>query len=257
MIILNNWFGRFGNNVIQLINILHISLYYNLKIKLLLHPYFNIKIINEKLCNDNLNDNLILTDPDNFYYKDKIKNISKDVFDTNYKKIMDLLCDAFTIKNMPILNKNTLIIHIRSGDIFVAQPHPAYVPPPLSYYTNILNNNNFDKIILVAEDTRNPVINALRQLYPNIIYKKQSLENDIRTILAVDNIICSVGTFIPYLILFSKNITNLYKPSYVSTPDNYYNKDLKIHNINLTDYKSKLTHWKNTKEQIIFLMKYK
>ena len=57
--------------------------------------------------------------------------------------------------------------------------------------------------------------------------------------------------------LFSKNITNLYKPSYVSIPDNYYNKDLKIHNINLTDYKSKLIHWKNTREQIELLMKYK
>jgi len=257
MIILNNWFGILGNNIIQLINILHISLYYNLKIKLLLHPYFNTKIINEKLCNDNLNDKVILTDPNDFYYKDKIKNVSKDVFDANYEKIIDILSDVFTIKNVPTLNKNTLVIHIRSGDIFVAHPHPAYLPPPLTYYTNILNNNNFDKVILVAEDTKNPVINALILLYPNIIYKKQSLENDIKTILAGDNIICSVGSFIPYLIIFSKNITNLYKPSYVDIPENYYNKKFKIHNIDLIDYRSKLTTWRNTREQIELLMKYK
>ena len=43
-----------------------------------------------------------LTDSNNFFYKDKIKNISKDIFDKNYKKIIDILCDAFTIKNVPI-----------------------------------------------------------------------------------------------------------------------------------------------------------
>ena len=33
--------------------------------------------------------------------------------------------------------------------------------------------------------------------------------------------------------------------------------DLKIHNMDLTDYKSKLTHQKNTKRTNNFLMKYK
>ena len=56
-------------------------------------------------------------------------------------------------------DENDVVIHIRSGDIFNKCPHPVYIMPPLSYYVNILNEKNFNKIYLVAADKLNPFIN--------------------------------------------------------------------------------------------------
>ena len=69
-------------------------------------------------------------------------------------------------------------------------------------------------IYLISEDTLNPCVNELLKLYPQIIYKKQSLDEDISLILSAHNIIASFGTFIYALLHFSSNIKNLYKVSY-------------------------------------------
>jgi hypothetical protein len=49
--------------------------------------------------------------------------------------------------------------------------------PPLSYYVEIINNNNFKNIYLIAEDTLNPCINSLLNMYPNIIFKINTLDD--------------------------------------------------------------------------------
>ena len=48
------------------------------------------------------------------------------------------------------------------------------------------------------------------KLYKNAIWKKNTLEEDIRIILGATNIIFSVGTFIPSLMLLSNNNKYLY-----------------------------------------------
>jgi len=254
MIKINRW-KRLGNSIIQLINILHIALYYNYKIITPKHPYFNINYINNILENENLDNNIVLQDHDNFFYRNRIKNIDKNIFNFNYEKVINILRSAFVIKDIPILDENDLVLHIRSGDIFSRNPHPKYIVPPLSYYINILDNNNFNKIIIVAEDTKNPVINELIKLYPDIIYKKQHLIEDIKIILGTSKIVQSVGTFIPYLLLFSDNIKDIYKPSYQGWCNHLI--DVNIYNTDLKDYRLKLIPWNNTLKQRIFLLKYK
>lgn len=269
MIYINSW-GRFGNSVIRLINILHLALYYNLTIKTPKHNFFDIDIINKNILENIIqtknNKNIILRDPHNFYYRNKIKNINKKSFYINNKLVINILKKAFTIKDIPLLDKNDIIIHIRSGDIFNNHPHKKYIMPPLSYYNKILNKNNFNKIILVSEDTKNPVINKLINLYPNIIYKKQSLIDDIKIILGGTKIISSFGTFIPYLLLLSDNIINLYQPSYQKTEiDDYLNIQYENYNINrfniystnLENYRLSMFPWKNTYEQRNLMLNYK
>ena len=111
-----------------------------------------------------------------------------EVFNTNHEKVRVILKEIFIIKKVKKLDKNDVVIHIRSGDQFSGKP-TTYIPPPLSYYVNIINNNAFNKLIIVAEDTRNPVINKLLKLYPNIIYKKQSLKKDIKLMLGSETLI--------------------------------------------------------------------
>ena len=116
-----------------------------------------------------------------------------------------ILQKAFLINNINKLPENDLVIHIRSGDIFNSKPHPNYIPPPLSYYTKEIDKYKYEKIHIICEDTINPVTNELRKLYKNAVYEKNTLEKDIRIILGATNIIYSVGTFIPSLMLLSDN----------------------------------------------------
>lgn len=45
MIELKEWYGRLGNNIKQLQNVLHIALYYKEPVKLCKHPHFHTSII--------------------------------------------------------------------------------------------------------------------------------------------------------------------------------------------------------------------
>ena len=163
-----------------------------------------------------------------------------DIFKQNIEERNKILQKAFLINNINKLPENDLVIHIRSGDIFVSNPHPNYVPPPLSYYTKEIDKYKYDKIHIICEDTINPVVNELRKLYKNAVYEKNTLEKDIRIILGATNIIYSVGTFIPSLMLLSNN-----------------NKYIKVcNNEELKEYYKIMKPWKNTIEQRNYILTY-
>jgi hypothetical protein len=255
------WYARLGNNLIQLYNIIDIALYFNYNIIIPKHKYFNSTNI---LINNNNNDEICITDiqSKNFFYKNKIEqfgNSWKNTNDTNKtKKILNIIRNLFIYKynTLEPLENNSLTIHIRSGDIFSNNPHPGYICPPLSYYINIINSKKYDKIYLIAEDTKNPCINLLRKIYPNIIFKISILDNDIKLILRSKNIITSFGTFIPLLLLLTDYTKTIYIPSYGK--NSYYDN---IHNIKkiiieLNKYRELIGKWKNNNQQRNLLINY-
>jgi hypothetical protein len=116
------------------------------------------------------------------------------------------------------LDRNHLVIHIRSGDVFKSNhPHPGYGQPPLAFYEKIVQSFGWEQITIVCEDTLNPVIDALHTLvsshYPAItinIRHGQSLEDDICFMLAAVNLVGGRGSFIPSIAVLSPNISTLY-----------------------------------------------
>ena len=84
------------------------------------------------------------------------------------------------IKDIPKLDINDVVIHIRGGDIFTTCIHPLYIPLPLSYYIKQINKHKYRKIIIVSEDKLNPVVNKLLELYDNSCHSINSLEDDIK-----------------------------------------------------------------------------
>ena len=58
----------------------------------------------------------------------------------------------------PTLHENTIVIHIRGGDIFSSYPHSAYMPHKYNY-----KKNYYD-----FRDRSNPCVNKLLVLYPII-----------------------------------------------------------------------------------------
>ena len=247
---------KIGNFIIMLSNAIKIALFYNYNVIIPNHPYINTTYI--VINNDiNLNNEKII-DPHNFFYTTKVKNIDIKLFKKNTLKTLEILKSCFALKNEIQLGDNDLLIHIRSSDIFGDNPHPSYLTPPLSYYVNIIDKNNFNEIYLIAEDRINPCINRLLQLYPKIKFKIQSLEEDVKLILGAKNVVMGFGTFIPSLLLVSDNIKELYKPSYMNNDEtDMLNKMIKVFNIELSAYKKRMTPWKNTLEQRKFMLTYK
>lgn len=282
MIKINSWYGGIGNNIIQLKNVLNIALYYRFKISLPDNKFFDtefIRNINNEYEEFYKNKNILLTDDKiNFFNKHMI-NIDKKCFDYNNENVIKILKKVFKINvddvniidNVNIIDVNTFIninninvnnmitskkttnnclIHIRSGDIFNNCVDSGYTQPPLFYYLLILQRENFDNITLIAEDTINPVINALLKIYPNIKYKKQSLEEDIKEVLSANVIMSGIGSFIPSLLLLSNNIKKLYRPSYaIRNHFNFNYDDVKILYVDLEEYINTMHPWKNTDEQ--------
>ena len=252
---IKRWVGRLGNNMIQLLNVISIALYYNYNIIIPYHKYFKETYI---VINKNITlDDQVITDDSQFFRKNTIQNIEFQLFHdiNNTNKAIVILKNIFSFQEIRPLNNNDVVIHIRSGDIFKPnyKLNPNYPCPPLSYYINIINNNHFENIYLIAEDTRNPTINKLLELYPNIHFKIQNLDDDIKVLLRSRNVIMSVGTFIPMLLTISNNIKNVYKTSFETEP---IGSHMTIHNTNLKEYYKKMFPWKNTEEQRELMMTY-
>ena len=240
MIILKRWYGRLGNNIIQLSNAIHIAIAFKHNIKInVQHRFFDFSVI-EKYFNK-YNNSEIITDNLNFFDRNKLP-FENAIFKQNIEEKNKILQKAFLINNIHKLPENELVIHIRSGDIFSSKPHPGYVPPPLSYYTKEIDKCKYEKIHIICEDTINPVVNKLRKLYKNAVYNKNTLEKDIRIILGYTNILYSMGSFIPSLILFSNN--------------NKYLHDTANNNGKLKEYYKIMKPWYNTIEQRNYILTY-
>lgn len=259
---INSFSGRLGNNIIQLSNCIQIAAYYNYNIIIPYNTYFIQSYItinpsinkNNKVYTDTITNYFYIK---NYHNKINFKNIDYILFEKNIEFTISILQEIFSIKNVPTLHENTVVIHIRGGDIFHSYPHSAYIMPPLSYYTNIINSNNFKKIIMISEDRSNPCVNKLLVLYPIIEFRMNTLDEDIKLLLGSQNVIESFGTFSLALLTLSKNIKNIYKPSYqfdtlLSKLPHKYN----IFKTDLDDYKQKMSPWKNTAEQRNIMMTY-
>ena len=110
MIIINKWFGRLGNNIIQLSNIIDIAIAYNhnIQINASKHKFFDISVI-EKYFNK-YNNNEIITDKYNFFYKNKL-SFSNDIFSLNVEQRNKILQKAFYLTNdINKLSENDLVI---------------------------------------------------------------------------------------------------------------------------------------------------
>ena len=82
------------------------------------------------------------------------------------RQVLALLDGALRYDRNLSVPEDALVVHIRSGDIFSARPHPGYYQPPLAWYT--LCVEDFRKhypsasIVLVHEDAKSPCVNALK-----------------------------------------------------------------------------------------------
>jgi len=258
-----NWSGRLGNNICQIVNAILFAHYNNIEIITFpKHVYFkqNCIDLNKYDLNNNKNNEKNKIFNDIFFSRNKIckkYNLNITIFENKKINISEILKDLINLaeyKNIDITD-NDLTIHIRSGDVYQSNTHSGWIQPPLCFYENIIKERVWNKIFLICEDNKSPVIKPLICKYSNIVFKIQKLQQDINIIIQSKNICFGMGSFIPALLLLNNNLNTIYYPKYCYR-----------YIIDLISYKEKkeyellnyiqIGEWKNTNEQIDIMLNY-
>lgn len=252
MLIINSWYGRTGNNILQIIRALHYAII-NRHNSIHFHKHSlltsNIIILENIENNDmsQINDTFFslkkynILDPEPYIMKEYFQKYIKPIF-------------KIQIENNNNIDDNKIYIHFRGGDIFSSNPHKAYVQPPLSYYKNI--TKEYDSIKLVCEDKMNPCINELLK-QKNVEYISNTLEKDLFILSNVSNLVIGFGTFGFLLYLMNPYLKKLYIPDFFvnELPKGDWGDDINVHIINLPNY-IKVGEWKFNEEQKKIMLDY-
>lgn len=239
---ISSWFNRFGNNIIQLSN----------------------------ACSYALENNYLFVSPDHNMIKSFTVNghnngeIYKNLFfyefnryDNERHTIIQKYIEPNLIQ-IPTQNisNDTLVIHIRSGDIFSNNPHNKYIQNPLNYFLSVMDK--FEKTIVVCENNKNPVIDYLKKI-KSVKIEHNDLLTDLSILLSAKNLCLSgVGTFGPVCAMLSNHIKNLFITNIVNIDNQWIfnsNINIKYSYINLDEY-IKPNSWKNTIDQRSLMINY-
>lgn len=242
---INKWFGGLGNNIQQISNAIYFCKENKINFYLKNHEHikdFEIKFGTDEDCSNNF-----------FYFNGPKKEFECDETILNQQRRE--ICKNYIFPNLKIepsvLIDDTLVIHIRGGDIFIKNPHSSYVQNPLSYYENLIAN--FEKVILVSQDDKNPVIPILLKNKKVCLHKNRDIKADFSTLLSCENLATSgVGTFSIAAALLSNKIKKLYCSSIFQqnhlNPTMLLNTGIQVEVTNITNY-IEIGEWKNTPEQ--------
>ena len=92
-----------------------------------------------------------------------------------------------------------LVVHLRSGDVFSANPHPNYWPPALGYYTAVLADAAPRAVRLVCQDRVHPLLEPLERWghehgVPVAVQVSDDLRADLATLTSATTLCISQGT---------------------------------------------------------------
>lgn len=195
--IISKFEGRGGNHICQILNTLHYCFIKKGKFKSLqlthnayqlemriLNNYINLEK-NNIACNCNKTFNIYIKCSACYCTLNELKSL--------YMKYMGI--DSYKHHQETVVD---IGIHIRSGDIFMSNPHSGYVPPPLDFYKQIIIRNPTKSICVVYENELNPII-ALLKIFcketENITFQSSTLAKDIIRLQQCETLVFGVGSF--------------------------------------------------------------
>ena len=214
---MKNWFGRFGNNIIELTTGIYIS---KRNCSIFTHePHEYISSTEYNFTSQSLNiQSKFQTYRSKVFYKIESIPFSERCF----------ICKNYIaprinwIETPQNVIENQLVIHIRSGDVFQNVSYiKMYPQPPFSFYEKIIDENDYENILVVTEkDRKNPVIQALQTKYSHRLkVTSNDFKTDANLIINAENLVTSIGTFSLSLAMFNSKLKHLYVPfSHISPP---------------------------------------
>jgi hypothetical protein len=219
-------FGRFGNNVIQLLQAIHIAR--KIKTERIYIGEVNIGNLTVPFRHAGLElipsvtpeaQELVLTG--HFYHRFCFGHLFSDFDD---KLRLAIMADYIRPMMAGVCvdaagSSDVLHIHIRSGDIFEnSGNHTGYVQPPLAYYAQVIRHAalNFciSKVVLVFEDKKNPCVDALvnyLSLSP-LRFETHSgcMHDDLRVLASARHMAVGITSFAPLIGLIFNNLLTIY-----------------------------------------------
>lgn len=272
---IHSWYGRLGNNIMQLCNMLLVAKKkrYNIG-HIPEHPLLNIGRIPKKwLINSNnvytktLKGRFFKTSEINKILGTDLIKFKVDDYVVVLKDVIYKILKSECVPTSP-LSHNTLVIHVRSGDCFrenKTKPHPDYIPLPVSYYIKCINDcyskNEISHIIIVTENDKiNPVISHIEHYVANVYntttvtVQSTTIENDMKTILSARHLILSIGYFSKLLGLLSQHLEQIWISDYLFDYEDFLN----LNNVNVKLYQlneyTKIGEWIDTPEQRLTIL---
>jgi hypothetical protein len=248
---IDQWYGRLGNNIQQISN----AIFYCMKngINFYCPPHELINSFSIQFGQDkNISGRF-------FFYNTSEKDFDIDIQELNLHRRN--ICLKYIVPNFKFYikeayDKDTLVIHLRSGDVYSLNPPNTYVPNPINFYEELIKI--FEYAIVVAEDLNNPIIESLSK-NNKVIIQNSSLQDDFSALLRAENLVTSgVGTFSVAAALCSRNIKNLFYTNLYLTehlnPDMLSCHDIKLNLFILNNY-IKIGEWNNSEQQNILIKK--
>lgn len=248
MLVINKWYGRLGNNMLQILRAIYYAhIHGHNLIKFPQHPLLEDVKINLTEENDSAK-----TISSTFFYLKDFQMVDPEPYVLR-EYFQKHVASIFKIKPSKV-DTSTLYFHIRGGDCFSHRPHELYVQPPLQYYKQVIEKSNYKKIILVCEDSKNPCIEKLL-LLKDVTYTSNHIEKDLTILASVSELGIGFGTFGLLLYFMNPRLKKLYIPKYVNdffiTGSNW--GDVEVCVVDLPNY-IKPGEWKNTIEQRDLMM---
>jgi hypothetical protein len=207
-------YGRFGNRYSSIKNLILFGLHCKIKkifIKLndIMFNFDNNKYIKCVKSKNEILDYSLITPKkgDEFFYYYDV-NFENHPIHSNaiiYNTTKKILYHSLNCAKDIFLPDGSLVIHIRSGDIFSKNPNSSYAQPPLSWYKRCIlsyierHKENFIAILLF-EDKKNPCIDLLINWCKDnkftLFIRSGDIRLDYSYIMNTNALIASYGTFL-------------------------------------------------------------
>jgi hypothetical protein len=204
------WYGRLGNNIQQISNAIYFCRENGIHFTSPDHPMINaIDIL------FGTTEYKISETSDNWFYHFEKEYSDFDIDIDRLNLLRKNICEDYILPNLKIdheklkepLPYDTLVVHIRSGDIYTHFPN-THPQNPLMYYIELYRRFN-EKVIFMAEDDKNPIIQYFQSIKADI--RIWSVEDTYTLLLRAQNLATSgAGSFAISSAFCSKNLKNFY-----------------------------------------------
>lgn len=236
---ISSWYGRFGNNILQIAGAIDLALRYPAYFKSPKHKHVDTIELNPQYKDESL----LIEDR---FFKPKY-NIQTQCIIQDY-----IRPKLINIPSKPPADDDVLFVHLRSGDVFRKNPHPFYVQNPLCYFLEVMSN--FRKTIVISEGYGNPIVEKLSKQPNTTIHVNRPFEIDLSDLLSARNLCLSgVGTIGPVACALSHNIENIYHTNLCDLQFNSVN--LFRNDLNLSKYITP-GEWTNSEHQRNLMIEY-
>lgn len=217
------WYGRFGNNVLQILRAAALAERLGLG-EITLPPHGQLRPTTQPgspafVAAATAAPRLRLKG--RFYFPELMPDLAsrltaaglRDLAQRHARPLLDP-----TLWSAPAA-EDELVIHLRGGDIFRSErpPHPDYVQPPLAFHRRCVEDalaRGFTRFRLVSEDRRNPCVDALAAWLDArglpCVVQCDSFERDLATLLGARALVASNSSLLGVVALLSDRLRLFY-----------------------------------------------